>query len=319
MRYASIDAGTNTFRLLVAEVSSGELKPVLIRRVITRLGGGYTEERGIDPAAAERALKALEGFASDIAANGVIDVCATATSVVRRAVNSAEFLAKVEKRSGICLNVISGKEEARLSLLGVLSVVKDGAHRRLVMDIGGGSTEYIASIDSADSGIAGAWSMEMGVVHLTERHLLSDPPKQSELDSMEAEIKGVINSLKAQMEADGVFPSDFSATPGTDFVGTAGTVTTLAAIDMGMEVYDSGKINNYKLSGKRVGELYRHLAGLTLKERKGIVSLEEGREDLIIAGAAITHLTMEAFGFDSMTVSDAGLLEGIIIDRSSRD
>ncbi len=316
MRYASIDAGTNTFRLLIAEADGrGNLKPLLYKRAITRLGGSYTEEGGINKASAERAIRVLEGFSREIARSGVKDVHATATSVVRRAVNRPWFLDEVLRRTGIRLSVITGDEEARLSLIGVLSVLKDAPHMRLIMDIGGGSTEFIAAEGAA---LAGAWSMEMGVVHLTERHLKSDPLKGPEISGMEAEIKGVMGELKARMERDGADPEDFSAGRGTVLAGTAGTITTLAAIDLDLRAYDAGKVNNYALTKKRVAEIYRHLAGLTLKEREGILSLEKGREDLIVAGAAITLLSMDAFGFDSIKVSDAGLLEGIIIDRASR-
>ena len=317
MKYASIDMGTNTFRLLVAEVGpDGVSKPIVCRRAITRLGGGYTEEHGIDREAAHRAFNALDGFVEVLLEHSITDVTAAATSVVRRAVNRDWFASEVLRRTGIRLTVISGQEEARLSLLGVLSVT-GGAHAKsLVIDIGGGSTEYVAA---AGPSLAGAWSMEMGVVHLTERYLASNPPKRSELDSMSAEISATIAVLKEKMVEDGIDPCRYCATDGAALIGTAGTVTTLAAIDLGLEAYDAAKVNNYTLTRKRVGEIYEHLARLTLKEREGILSLEKGREDLIMAGCAITLLSMEAFGFDELVVSDAGLLEGIIIDRASRD
>ncbi|MFQ5736855.1 MAG: exopolyphosphatase [Thermodesulfobacteriota bacterium] len=318
MRYASIDVGTNTLRLLIAEAdgggggAGGGIRPILYRRAITRLGGAYTESEGIDASSAQRAFAALEGFATVIAGAGVDEVHATATSVVRRAVNRDWFVEEAARRTGIRLRVITGDTEARLSLLGVLSVVDPGNGSRLVIDIGGGSTEYIAA-DGTEP--AGAWSMEMGVVHLTEARLASDPPRDAELASMEADIKAVLEELKGRMRLDGVPPEGFSAPAGASFVGTAGTITTLAAIDMDLPVYDRERINNHTLTKKRVSGLYRYLAKLTLKERKGILSLEKGREDLIIAGTAITLLSMDAFGFEEITVSDAGLLEGIIIDR----
>ena len=316
-KYASIDLGTNTLRLLVAEVGpDGVLKPIVWRRAITRLGGAYTEERGIDKASAHRAFKALEGFVEVLIDHGITDVMAAATSVIRRAVNRDWFASEVLRRTGIRLSVISGLEEARLSLLGVLSVT-GGAHAKsLVIDIGGGSTEYIAADGET---LGGAWSMEMGVVHLTERYLVSDPPKEAELNSMASDIMGTIASLKERMGIDGIEVARFSASAGAIMVGTAGTVTTLAALDLGLEAYDASKVNNYTLTRKRVGEIYAHLARLTLDERVGILSLEKGREDLIMAGCAITLLSMDGFGFGELVVSDAGLLEGIIIDRASKE
>ncbi|MBI5643172.1 MAG: Ppx/GppA family phosphatase [Deltaproteobacteria bacterium] len=310
-RYASIDIGTNTLRLLIAEADEGgRLKPLIYKRAITRLGGSYTEDRGIDPGSAERTLKVLEDFAKVISGNGVCRVLAFATSIVRRAKNRGFFLEAVRERTGIGITVISGVEEARLSLLGVLSVIDDSGGDKLVIDIGGGSTEFIFT---KDTGIAGEWSMEMGVVHLSEKYLKGDPPKRSELDSLEHDIKRVIKGLKVQMNTGGVDPLDYCGSRGAVFVGTAGTITTLAALDQNLEVYDRSRINNYTLTVKRVREIYGYLCSLTLKEREEVLTLEKGREDLIIPGTAITLLVMDEFGFDELKVSDAGLLEGIII------
>lgn len=247
--------------------------------------------------------------------HGITDVAATATSVVRKSINREWFVSEVQRRTGIRLCVISGEEEARLSLLGVLSVTGTEG-KRLVVDIGGGSTEYIAADSSS---ISGSWSMDMGVVHLTERYLLSDPPREAELREMGTEIESVLALLKERMEASSIDPAPFSSTGGAAMVGTAGTFTTLAAMDLGLEAYDASKVNNHALKRKNIGNIYRQLAVLTLKEREGILSLEKGREDLIVAGCAITLLSMDAFGFDELVVSDSGLLEGIIIDRATRD
>ena len=315
-KYASIDIGTNTLRLLIAEINNKNLQPVYLKRIITRLGGDYKEETGMSPAAKERTIKALELFAEKINEYDVKEVKAVATSVVRRAKNKKDFLENVLKRTGIDVKIISGDEEARLSLLGVLSVIKAAADLKsmpkcLVVDIGGGSTEFIATVGGK---IAGAWSMEMGVVHLTENYLKTDPPTKKELNTMENEIKGVIANLKDLMKKDDCLPSAFSLQPSALLIGTAGTITTLAAIDQGLKKYDPEKINNYILSYKAIKKIYQHLASLPLKQREAILSLEKGREEIIIPGAAIVLKAMENFGFDKMTVSDAGLLEGILLD-----
>lgn len=314
MKYASIDIGTNTLRLLIAESDcNGHLKPFIYKRAITRLGGGYTDGAGIDPASAQRTFAAIEGFRKVMMEAGVEDVTAVATSVVRRACNRGWFLREVFNRTGINVDVISGDEEARLSLAGVLSVI-DGkkAGKRLVIDIGGGSTEFIAT---SGEELTGAWSMEMGVVHLSERHLKSDPPDKKDLDALEGEISGVIAALKGLMKNDKTDPEKYSGEKGAALVGTAGTITTLAAIDQGLEVYDRERINNYTLSKPKVRNIYDYLCGLTLRERGHVLTLEKGREDLIIPGAAITLTVMEAFGFNEIKVSDAGLLEGVIIKK----
>ncbi len=316
MRCASIDIGTNTLRLLIADAGAGSaIRPVLYKRAITRLGGGYTEDAGISPDAAERTVRVLEDFARVMAENHVHEVFASATSVVRRARNKDSFLSSVRSRTGINPSVISGIEEARLALAGVLSVLTDKAEKRLVIDIGGGSTEFIAT---RGAGMTGAWSMEMGVVHLTERHLISDPPREAELSGMEAEITEVLSILMMDMAEDRMEPGDYGASSGCVFAGTAGTITTLAALDMGLSAYDRDRVNNYVLKKERVKGLYRHLSGLTLKQRGEVLSLEKGREDLIIPGAAITALVMDGFGFDELVVSDAGLLEGAIIAGSAK-
>ena len=319
-KYASIDIGTNTLRFLVAEIDNKKLKPIFLKRIITRLGGGYKEEIGIAAIAQERTIKALEFFSEKIREHGVQEVKAVATSVVRRAKNTKEFLNNVLKRTGIDVKIISGDEEARLSLLGVLSVIKAAADLKsmpkcLVVDIGGGSTEFIATIGGK---MVGAWSMEMGVVHLTEKHLKTDPPTRHELNAMENEIKGVIANLKDLMKKDGCLPSAFSLQPSALLIGTAGTITTLAAIDQGLEKHNPEKINNHILSYGAIKKIYQHLASLPLKQREEILSLEKGREDIIIPGAAVVLKAMQEFGFDKMTVSDAGLLEGILLEAVNR-
>lgn len=313
MRWASIDIGTNTLRLLIADIDDKRLKPVFLKRIITRLGGGYTETAGIADEAQGRTIKALKLFSEKLKEYRVEEVRAVATSVVRRAKNREEFLGSVREQTGLEVKIISGDEEARLSLKGVLSVTGYHNKRCLVVDIGGGSTEFIAV---ADGKMAGAWSLEMGVVHLTEEYLKTDPPTKEELNAMENEIKGVIAKLKDLVNR--LLPPAPNLQPPAVFVGTAGTITTLAAIDQGLEKYEPDKINNYILKYTAIKKIYNHLASLPLRQREEILSLEKGREDIIIPGAAIVLKTMEGFGFSNITVSDAGLLEGILLNEASQ-
>ncbi|MBI5235791.1 MAG: Ppx/GppA family phosphatase [Deltaproteobacteria bacterium] len=312
-RYAAIDIGTNTLRLLIAGMDNNGITPIVYDRRITRLGGKYDEKTGIDPASAERTINALAEFKRQIRLNGVENVTAVATSVVRRSANKEWFLGEALKKTGVVIDVISGDEEARLSLLGVLSVLRPGGcERRMVIDIGGGSTEFILT-DTASK--PRAWSMEMGVVHLTEMHLKSDPPSAGEVHDLEADIEATINELKQLMLVSGVDPAAYSKAVGAQFVGTAGTITTLAALDMNLIEYDRNRINNHKLSKETIRAVYDRLLAMNMKERSGVLSLEKGREDLIIPGTAITLCVMEAFGFDEVIVSDAGLLEGVILSK----
>jgi len=313
-KYASIDIGTNTLRLLIAEAGKdGELKPLVYERVITRLGGGFSGKDGIDRASAERTFRALEKFKKLIDGYGAAKKSAVATSVVRRAKNRDWFLKEISERTGLTVSVISGKKEAELSFLGVLSVI--GALQKkdkLVMDIGGGSTEFILT---GGMDIRGVWSMEMGVVHLAENHLKGDPPEKHELEGLGREIKGVIEDLKKSMKEKGISVEKYSEKANAEIIGTAGTITTLAAIDQDLAEYDRDKINNYILKKSRIEGIYNRLVSCTLMEREKILSLEKGREDLIIPGALIVLNVMGSFGFDSMRVADAGLLEGAIINE----
>ncbi len=320
MKRASIDIGTNTLRLLIAEVGvDGKIEPLLCKRAITRLGGGYTEKVGISEEAAERSMKALSRFAEVIISEGLETENATvsATSVMRRACNAESIVRRVKERTGLEIEIITGEQEASLSMLGVTSVLslESLLARRpiLTIDIGGGSTEFIASSGSITGPeIKGAWSLELGVVHLSEQYLLSDPPKQEELVNMTEEIEGVIGVLKAQMKADGIDLEKYYSKDAI-FVGTAGTVTTLAAIEMKMDEYDPDRINNYTLTEEGIEVIFDRLKRLTLKEREKIPSIEKGREDLIVTGIAIILLAMRAFGFKELVVSDAGLLEGLLL------
>ena len=309
-RFASIDIGTNTLRLLIAEVKDRFLIPVCHDRYIARLGGGYSEAEGMTPDAMERAVGGLRDFRSTIDGYAVERVRVVATSVVRMARNGMEFAERIRAELGFEVEVVSGEREAQLALLGVLAVLDAEARRCLVMDIGGGSTEFIA----ADGGkVAGAWSLEMGVVHLAESYLHGDPPAERELRAMELEVDNLLEVLKGLMYKDGVDVHLYRGGRAV-FVGTAGTVTTLAAIEQKMERYRPELINNYTISRDRVIALYHSLSSMTLEKRSAIPALERGREDLILPGAAITRKAMDTFGFESMTVSDSGLLEGIIID-----
>lgn len=316
MRCASIDIGTNTLRLQVADLTdAGVLEPKLARRYITRLGGGFTKDKGIDEASAVRAFEALDEIKLILDKVAPEFVEAVATSVVRSAVNRDWFVGEAKKRLGSAVRVISGEDEARLSLLGVASVLSSANpdKKRLVMDIGGGSTEFIFA---DNDGIKTAISLELGVVHLTEKYLKSDPPADAELIELQDEIEGAIAKLDSLLMVASIDPQDFSSDKGALFIGTAGTVTTLSAMRLKLTEYDPKVINGSILTKNDVVGLFKRLKKQTMQERLQDKALEEGREDLIIAGTLIVLMVMRAFGFKEMTVSDAGLLEGIILEQN---
>lgn len=297
---AAIDLGTNTARLLLGSVDTGKIERHHVSRRITRLGGGFSREKGISREAADRTVAAMKDFAATLAEFKVTALRAVATSAVRDAVNRAAFCREVRTASGIDLEVISGETEGRLTLLGVgsgLDVVPD---TMLVFDVGGGSTEY--TISKGDE-ILFSKSLPLGVVRLTEG--------KGTVAAMEEKIERELSALRTEMQSLGFLGCTQNAT----LLGTAGTATTLAAIDIGLADYDYSKVNNYILSKEAIDGILRRLLPLAPSERlRKITGLEAGREDLIIAGTLLTLKTIELFGFSTMKVSDFGLLEGLMLD-----
>ena len=309
--YGIIDIGTNTTRLLIAEIDEYKRLKVIARdRAIPRLGGGFTPDTGISQEAHKRALEVLRAFSKRLSDYPIRRIRVVGTSILRRARNRKRFIDDVKRETDLEIEVISGEEEGELSLKGVLTVIGDKG-RGVVMDIGGGSTEFIFW----DRGIKrGCWSIELGVVSLVERFLSSDPPFRDELEVMEQEIEGMIGRVFKKALQEGVIET--RGGEGLSFLaGTAGTPTTLSAIDqsIGVDEYTPERINGYILGYERVKELYKKLSSMPLKERKRIRGLETGREDVIIPGTSIIIKTMEIFGFKEMVVSDAGLLEGAVL------
>jgi len=293
---AAIDLGTNTARLLIAQLAP--YRQILLSRSITRLGGGFTREAGLSSEAIQRSLAALSGFAGEISRHGVTRVRAVATSAVRDAANGKAFCERVRAETGIELEVIDGHEEAVLTLAGVGSILDQQGGDLAVFDIGGGSTEYTLARDAAP---LFSRSLPIGVVRLTEG--------KGDTSRMEDKIGRELALLKADLAGEGLLGRFSAAT----LIGTAGTATTLAAIQMGMQDYDYRRVNNFILGQGDVERIFGELLPLTPKERLDVTGLEPGREDLIIAGTLVVLETMRLFGFPTLKVSDAGLLEGLII------
>jgi exopolyphosphatase/guanosine-5'-triphosphate,3'-diphosphate pyrophosphatase len=298
--YAAIDFGTNTARLLIAALSAGRLTPVRIEREVVRLGGGFTHESGLSSEASDRGLSCLYKFSKIISEYSVCKVFATATSAVRDAVNGPAFVDEVLNKTGIKLVVIDGEVEACLTLRGVLSGLDTQCTSLVVLDVGGGSTEFLVSDHGSPIFIK---SMPIGVVRLTEGFKTRE--------EMVKRIRTVIDKLEYDLLSAGVtFPGDCA------FVGTAGTATTLAAIKLEMVEYDYKIVNNFTLSFAEISEIYERLERLSPQERLLIKGLEKGREDLIVAGLLMIISVMDRFGFDLLKVSDFGLLEGLALSGS---
>jgi exopolyphosphatase/guanosine-5'-triphosphate,3'-diphosphate pyrophosphatase len=294
---AAIDFGTNTARLLIAERSSAGIVPVHVEREVVRLGGGFTDDHGLSLEARERGLACLHRFSKIISDYGVKQVHASATSAVRDARNGATFVETVLQETGIHLNVIDGDLEARLTLNGVLLGLDSECSTLVVLDVGGGSTEFTVSSHGTPVFIK---SMPIGVVRLTEGF--------GSIGEMTERVQYVINQLHKDLFASGITVSGES-----ELIGTAGTATTLAAIKLEMVDYDYRKVNNFTVSRSDVQEIYERLSCLCPAERLSVKGLEKGREDLIIAGMIIISAVMDKFEFTDLKVSDFGLLEGLAL------
>jgi exopolyphosphatase/guanosine-5'-triphosphate,3'-diphosphate pyrophosphatase len=308
MRAAAVDVGTNTVRLLIADADgAGGYRPVLAAQEITRLGQGLLPTGELQPTAMQRSVVVLREFCRLAALHGTTEMAAVGTSALREAQNRQAFLEEVRRKTGLDIQVVSGEEEARLTLLGVRAALPDPPDRLLLMDIGGGSTEFLLTQGAA---IRETESIGLGVVKLTEAHLHSDPPQPGEVAALREAACRCLACLE--------IPARLGQTPGTRLVGTAGTVTTLAAIDMGLDPYDPARVNGYRLTRERVAAMVQDLAARPLEVRRRLPGLEPGRADVIVAGSLICQIVMEIWEFTELIVSDGGLREGILLDLMAR-
>ena len=300
---AAIDLGTNTARLLIGSCRDGRIERHHVSRRITRLGGGFTAEDGISAEAAARTLSAMTDFAATLQKFRVQRLKAVATSAVRDAANRESFCSEVKIASGIDLEVIPGDIEGEMTLRGVVSGLDAQPDILLVFDVGGGSTEYTIARGNE---VLFTRSLPLGVVRLTE----GKGSIAAMSDKIRRELAVLLNDVKAAGLA--------SLLPGATLVATAGTATTLAAIDLGLADYDYRKVNNHLLTQATISNIFQRLLPLSPAERvRQVIGLEEGREDLIIAGTLLTLMSMELFGITSLKVSDFGLLEGVLLDLAN--
>lgn len=255
----------------------------------------------------ERTLGVLEEFSETCRRYPVAGIYTAATSAVREASNSAEFVRMVRERAGLDVVVISGDEEARLTLLGVSSGLDMGEKDLLVMDIGGGSTEFVFV---SKGEITFKLSTDIGVVRFTEQYIHSDPPDPGEIEAVELAVKKQLGTLPVFFKNTGSVPEIL--------IGTAGTITTLAAIDQKMTVYDPEKVNGSHIRRDRIREMREMLFRMKISERVKVPGLDKGREDIIVAGVVVVDEVMEWFGFGEIVVSDSGLREGLVIDLYHR-
>ncbi len=303
---AGIDIGTLTCRLLIAELApSGTLREVRSDRRILRLGQGVDRDRMLRGDAMARVAETLKEWCTLMEGYQVDASIAVATSAVRDAGNREEFVRLIHRQTGLEIQILSGEEEARRTILGIRSGLPAGVSDVLALDIGGGSTEFILDRPGQTPMMR---SVDIGVVRLCERLLRHDPPTSEEIHQAREWVRAETVAAVGEM----------TLPVGLTFVGTAGTITSLAAMAQQLPTYEPARIHNYRLARTVVEELESTLLARTKSERVGLPGLEANREEVIAAGAIILRTVMETVRIPSLLVSDLGLREGVLLDLATR-
>jgi exopolyphosphatase / guanosine-5'-triphosphate,3'-diphosphate pyrophosphatase len=302
-RVAAVDCGTNSLRLLLADVNPGraELTDVIRRMEIVRLGQGVDQTGRLAPEALARTMAVLREYADLIARSGAQAVRMVATSATRDADNAAEFVRLVKEVLGVAPEVLTGDEEAMLSFTGATAELAAGIDPGpfLVADIGGGSTEFV--LGEAGGRPVRAISVNIGCVRMTERHLHGDPPSEAEVAAAVADIDAALEEVAAAVPA----------REARTLIGLAGSVTTVAAIAMRLPAYDAARIHHARVAAADVSAVTRGLLTQTRAERAAIGVMHPGRVDVIGGGALILDRLMRRFGFAEVLVSEHDILDGM--------
>lgn len=295
---AAIDCGTNSIRLLISTDGPDGPADVVRKMEIVRLGEGIDVSGRISQAALDRTGVALEQYARLIEEHRPSAVRMVATSATRDAVNADSFSDLVMARLGIKPEVITGDAEAHLSFTGAVADLPATGQTRLVVDIGGGSTEFVRGVDRADA----AHSVDIGCVRMTERHLVDDPPTSEQVSDAEADVVAHVDTALAIAD-----PRRLA----TELVGLAGSVTTVTALALGLDGYRPEQIHHARIPVERVAEVTDRLLRQTRAERLASPVMHPGRADVIAAGALVLRVIMERTGLGEVTASEHDILDGI--------
>jgi exopolyphosphatase / guanosine-5'-triphosphate,3'-diphosphate pyrophosphatase len=295
-RIAAVDLGTNSTRLLVADVDDGRISDLARETRITRLGEGVDERRRLLPGPIARVRNVLTDFRRSAESLGAERTLAIATSAVRDAENGEAFLGEIEWSYGFATRLLSGHEEALMTFRGVTSdrPLEQGT---VIVDIGGGSTEFVAG---GRDGIRWHDSLDIGSARLTERFLHSDPPTEAELDAGAA----AVHALLAQRVPDEIRSDTLSA------IGVAGTITTLGALALGLDEYDRDRVDGSELSAPALEAQLQRLASVQLEERRRLRPLDPDRAPVIVGGAVIVREVLAFFSLDKLEISERDILDG---------
>jgi exopolyphosphatase / guanosine-5'-triphosphate,3'-diphosphate pyrophosphatase len=302
-RVGVVDIGTNSTRLLVAEVQDGRVAELERRTVVTRLGEGVEATGKLSDAAVARVCEALAVYREVLDRLGADEVVAVATSAMRDADNGPAFRDEIRERFGIDARTITGDEEARLTFLGATSARQAGAET-VVIDIGGGSTEYVTGRAGSQPGFH--VSTSMGSVRHTERHLRSDPPTADEMAALADDVRAIAH---AEVPAEVLERVE-------EGIAVAGTATTLAAIAQELDPYDPDKVHGYRLGQGTCERIVAQLAALTVDARRHVTGLHPDRAPTIVAGSVILLESMRAFQLDEIEVSEADILHGAALSAT---
>jgi exopolyphosphatase/guanosine-5'-triphosphate,3'-diphosphate pyrophosphatase len=299
MRVASIDIGTNTILLLIAEVDEGKLKPLFEMETIVGLGKGLQKDGALSQEAMKRGFQTLAQYEERCQTMGVQKIFAVGTSALREAKNSRDFLKTIKEKLNFSIEIISGEEEAQLSFLAVIRDLKELKKVTLVIDVGGGSTEFI--LGKGDRIIQ--WvSLPLGSLRFTDQFLLSDPVQEEEWKKMEREILKLLVRIPHPQEA-------FS------MVAVGGTATTLASVEQGLEEFIPEKIHHFVLKKEALRNQLHLYRSKTIDERRKIPGLPPARADVILAGGAILYVAMEELECPYVLISSHGVRYGILYKR----
>jgi exopolyphosphatase/guanosine-5'-triphosphate,3'-diphosphate pyrophosphatase len=302
VRVGVVDIGTNSTRLLIADVEGTGVDEVERRTTVTNMGRGVDHSGLICTEAVDDVCTVIADYKARYEEMGAERVMAIATSAVRDAVNGEAFIAELRERFGLDARLLTGAEEANLTYLGA-TAHRPAGDSTLVFDIGGGSTELIVGTGNQVGFHA---SLQAGTIRQSERHLTSDPPDPHELEDLAADVRNLIDrAVTAEPHASA-----------SRAIAVAGTPTSLAAIDQSLEPYDPGRVHGYRLGMQRIQRMLSRLASLPLAERLRVPGLHPGRAPTIVAGTVILVQVMRAFGLQEIEVSELDILHGSAVSAA---
>lgn len=294
-----IDIGTNSIRMLTGKIKDGHITENRKILEMTRIGEGVDRTKRLSESAIDRSIDALKKFKNEAVSNGIKNIKVIATSAVRDAVNRDVFLRRAKEKLDLDIEVISGEKEAELGFVGVISGIDEMVDDLLVIDIGGGSTEFIVG---NNKGIKYSKSLDVGAVRMTDKHIENDPISDTEMNNLTDDIRKIIDEITMELKKVQI----------KEVAGIGGTVTSLAAIAQNLETYDRKKVHNYNLTIKEISNMINTFKGSNNEGRRKIKGLQPKRADIILAGSTILHEILTTLDMEKIRVSDYDNLEGYI-------